>query len=96
MDEATIDASCRQLCSRMHPPIGFGRGTLFVRTDDMFTTRGENDLSTQFIFNEDPEQFRDNLARFLADKSPATEVRAQDGRHPEVMILQYGHCLTSN
>ena len=38
---------------------------------------GENDLSTQFIFNEDQEQFRDNLARFLADKSPATEVRAQ-------------------
>ena len=61
----------------MHPPIGFGRGTLFVRTDDMFTTRGENDLSKQFIFNEDQEQFRDNLARFLADKSKTTEVRAQ-------------------
>jgi alkylation response protein AidB-like acyl-CoA dehydrogenase len=34
-------------------------------------------LSTQFIFNEDQEQFRENLARFLADKSPTTEVRAQ-------------------
>lgn len=35
------------------------------------------DLATQFIFSEDQEQFRDNLARFLADKSPTTEVRAQ-------------------
>ena len=34
-------------------------------------------MSTQFIFNEDQEQFRENLARFLADKSPTTEVRAQ-------------------
>ena len=34
-------------------------------------------MSTQFIFSEDQEQFRDNVARFLAEKSPTTQVRAQ-------------------
>ena len=38
---------------------------------------GEAGLSTQFIFSEDQEQFRDNVARFLAEKSPTTQVRAQ-------------------
>ena len=29
----------------------------------------------EFLFSEDQEQFRENIARFLADRSPPTEVR---------------------
>ena len=48
-------------------------------------------MSTQFIFSQDQEQFRDNVARFLRDKSPATQVRAQmaeaRGYDPDVWLL---------
>ena len=42
----------------------------------------------EFMFNEDQEQFRDNVARFLTERSPTTAVRAQmadqRGYDPEV------------
>ena len=45
----------------------------------------------EFLFSEDQEQFRENIARFLADRSPPTEVRklmADDpGYDPEVWSM---------
>ena len=53
----------------------------------------------EFLFSEDQEQFRENIARFLADRSPTTEVRklmADDqGYDPEVWSMlsnQLGLC----
>ena len=52
---------------------------------------GGTHVSTQFIFSEDQEQFRDNVARFLSDKSSAIAVRAQmaeaRGYDPDVWSL---------
>ena len=53
----------------------------------------------EFLFSEDQEQFRENIARFLADRSPTTEVRKlmedDKGYDPEVWALlsnQLGLC----
>ena len=49
----------------------------------------------EFLFSEDQEQFRENIARFLADRSPTTEVRklmADDqGYDPK-----FGQCCRTN
>ena len=44
----------------------------------------------EFLFSEDQEQFRENIARFLADRSPPTEVRTMaddQGPDPEVWSM---------
>ena len=53
----------------------------------------------EFLFSEDQEQFRENIARFLADRSPTTEVRKlmadEQGYDPEVWSMlsnQLGLC----